>query len=183
MVSDDDLRADKLDTANVDMPRCTATTRSGKACTFRGRCEHPEHGALCGTHLRCVQSLTECCICLDAVPSTRCKRLQCGHSFHRQCIRKWFTRGSLTCPMCRTVCFEELSSAHPLISERIRHFLRVVPVPPGIPFAAFMLGMLSSAPIQEALGLTPADHQLLTELVYQSFTQDHFFEYLRYLQM
>lgn len=165
------------------MRACGATLKSGAPCTNKSKVEHPEHGPLCGVHLRCVSNKKECCICLDTGTAAQCKQLGCGHTFHRRCIQRWFKRGSLTCPMCRVVCFEELGSSHPLVSARLRHFLRVAPVPAGIPFTAFMLGMLNSPPVVEALGLSNDDHQLLVELAYQSFTQEHFFEYLRHLHM
>jgi len=163
---------------------CCATLRCGKQCSYRSKGEHPEHGPLCGVHLRCASKHSEeCCICLADVKPRVSKQLECGHCFHKRCIKRWFGRGSLTCPLCRAVCFNELGSSHPLVSARIRHLLRIVPPPVGICFAAYMLGMLNSQPVLQALGVTPEQQQLLVELAYQSFTQDIFFEYLRQLNM
>ena len=162
---------------------CVATTQVGQPCTRRGKEVHPEHGFLCGVHLRSASRHVECCICLSQVKSRQRKELQCGHAFHKRCIKKWFGRGSLTCPMCRTVCLGELGSSHSLLSARIRHLLHVVPPPPNICFAAYMLGLLNSEPVLRALGVGLEQQQLLVELAYQSFTQHHFFEYMRQLHM
>lgn len=163
---------------------CCATLRSGRACTHKSKARHPEHGPLCGTHLRtAARGVVECSICMCDVKARQCKRLECGHSFHARCIKKWFGRGSLTCPMCRAVCFAELRSSHPLVSERVRHLIHLVPPPPGICFAAYMLAMLHAPEVQDALGITVEEQQLLVELAYQSFTQVHFFEYMRQIQM
>lgn len=162
---------------------CTATLHDGRPCTYKSREAHPEHGPLCGVHLRSVLQQKECSICLGVVKPRSSKRLTCGHVFHRRCIKKWFGRGSLTCPLCRVVCLHELGSSHPLVSARIRHLLRMLPAPPSICFAAYMLGLLNSPPVVEALGIAADQQQLLIELAYQSFTQHHFFEYLRQLRM
>ena len=162
---------------------CSATCRSGKPCGNRGKVEHPEQGLLCGVHARAAACQSECSICLCPVPTRASKQLECGHRFHRRCIRTWFGRGSLTCPMCRAVCLSELGGSHPLLSTRIRHLLRVVPLPPGIPFLAYMLSLLNSPAVLGALDVTAEQQQLLVELVYQSFTQEHFFQYLRQLHM
>lgn len=166
-----------------DFAKCCATLRNGKQCMYTSKCEHSEHGPLCGVHLRTMQQRRECSICLGDVKPRGCKQLECGHCFHRRCIKKWFGRGSLTCPLCRAVCFSELGSSHPLISARIRHLVRIAPPPAGICFAAYMLGMLSSPPVLQALCLTVEQQHLLVELAYQSFTQDIFFEYMRQLDM
>ncbi|NXD02574.1 DZIP3 ligase, partial [Certhia familiaris] len=41
-----------------------------------------------------------CTICHDEL-STDCCELECGHHFHRECIRRWLKQHSSTCPMCR----------------------------------------------------------------------------------
>lgn len=166
-----------------DPCRCSATCRSGRPCANRGKADHPDHGPLCGVHLRAAAQLTECSICLCPVRLRQSKLLECGHRFHRRCIRKWFGRGSLTCPLCRSLCLAELGSSHPLLSARVRHLLRIVPLPRGIPFPAYMVGLLNSPPVVEAMGVTDEERQLLVELTYQSFTQEHFFEHMRQLNM
>lgn len=136
---------------------------------------------MCGVHMRSALRQVECSICMCTIKPRQRKVLECGHSFHRRCIRKWFGRGSLTCPMCRTVCLDELASSHPMLSTRVRHLLRVVPPPPGICFAAYMLGLLNTEQVVLALGIGPAQQQLLTELAYQSFSEHVMFEYMRQL--
>lgn len=176
--------ADPMASKNDPPPAvCQATLRDGRSCERKSKGEHPEHGPLCGVHMRCALRQKECSICLGVVNARSAKQLGCGHCFHRRCIKKWFGRGSLTCPLCREVCLGELSSSNPLISARIRHLLRMLPPPPSICFAAYMLGLLNSPPILEALGVTADQQQLLVELAYQSFTQHHFFEYLRQLNL
>jgi len=52
----------------------------------------------------CVRHLKQTCnICFDPVGSTntiKSKRLACGHSFHPECILKWFVTSN-ECPTCR----------------------------------------------------------------------------------
>lgn len=171
--------AAKLDSGDL----CGAMCRSGKACANRRKVDDPDLGPLCGVHLRSARTQTECSICLGSVRVRHSKRLECGHCFHRRCIRTWFGRGSLTCPLCRSVCLAELGSSHPLLSGRVRHLVRLVPPPRGVFFAAYMLGLLNSPPVVGALGLSDEQAQLLVELAYQSFTQEHFFQYLRQLNL
>ncbi|XP_030316378.1 E3 ubiquitin-protein ligase TTC3 [Calypte anna] len=49
-----------------------------------------------------------CAICCDDELKTDSCELECGHLFHRICIRKWITQQSSTCPVCR---------AHALLPE------------------------------------------------------------------
>ena len=177
------MEAAKTSETPVHGQTCSATLRCGKPCTYRSKAQHPELGCLCGVHLRSAGKHAECSICLADVNARVAKQLECGHCFHRRCIKRWFGRGSLTCPLCRAICFSELGSSHPLVSARIRHLVRIVPPPAGVCFAAYILGMLNSPPVLEALDLTGEQQQLLVELAYQSFTQEIFFEYLRQLNM
>ncbi|NXM68016.1 DZIP3 ligase, partial [Serilophus lunatus] len=41
-----------------------------------------------------------CTICHDEL-STDSHELECGHRFHRECIRTWLKEHSSTCPICR----------------------------------------------------------------------------------
>ncbi|NXT04792.1 DZIP3 ligase, partial [Prunella fulvescens] len=41
-----------------------------------------------------------CTICQDEL-SRDCCELECGHHFHRECIRTWLKQHSSTCPICR----------------------------------------------------------------------------------
>ncbi|NXN78652.1 DZIP3 ligase, partial [Bombycilla garrulus] len=41
-----------------------------------------------------------CAICHEELGGMPCE-LQCGHEFHRECIRMWLQESSSTCPICR----------------------------------------------------------------------------------
>ncbi|NWS18537.1 DZIP3 ligase, partial [Pachyramphus minor] len=41
-----------------------------------------------------------CTICHDELSRDSCE-LECGHHFHRECIRTWLKEHSSTCPICR----------------------------------------------------------------------------------
>jgi len=41
-----------------------------------------------------------CIICRETMTASTCKKLPCGHIFHRSCLRGWFLRQQ-TCPTCR----------------------------------------------------------------------------------
>jgi hypothetical protein len=55
--------------------------------------------------LRTAPSDEDCPICLESLNSEAlkqsCARLPCQHTFHCSCIKKWFDRGAVSCPMCR----------------------------------------------------------------------------------
>jgi len=44
---------------------------------------------------------TVCAICYESLYTKTWLRTKCQHSFHAQCLRHWFQRGSNTCPLCR----------------------------------------------------------------------------------
>lgn len=169
-----------------DSDACAAVTRGGAPCRNRARGRHPdlpEHGPLCGVHQRAALRQVECAICMAPVRGATLKRLECGHAFHRRCVRKWFLRGSLTCPMCRAVCFDELACSHPRLSVRMRHMVRMAPRPRGVHFVTYMLGMLNSDDVRGRISVTPDEHQLLVELAFQSFTEHNFLQHLGMMGM
>ena len=46
-------------------------------------------------------NLDDCCsICLDAHQPGTCIATDCGHHFHRTCLRRWLRRQA-SCPVCR----------------------------------------------------------------------------------
>jgi len=51
-------------------------------------------------------SVSECSICLDVFEEDNCATLECGHSFHDQCIKRWMKKcregSGGTCPNCRS---------------------------------------------------------------------------------
>lgn len=142
--------------ARDEETRCVAVLRDGQRCRFAARGE----SGLCGVHRWTAE---ECPVCLD--PMTRERReLACGHCFHRACLRTWFRRGSLTCPLCRRPCPEQA----PLASRTLLG--RVV-----------LLGRVSLATLRAILARVPwvRDREHVVALAYQSFTLDNFYEYLR----
>lgn len=47
-----------------------------------------------------------CCVCTDDVVSVGAYRLDCGHTFHADCICDWWIRtdaDDVACPLCRRV--------------------------------------------------------------------------------
>lgn len=46
-----------------------------------------------------LNNYMECSICLDTISIIKNKKLNCGHMFHKKCIKKWF-RNMKRCPLC-----------------------------------------------------------------------------------
>lgn len=63
----------------------------------------------------CMDGSEECYICLEnSIETTRLlKKLPCGHSFHKECLVKWFESSirqisdSFMCPVCRQSILSE----------------------------------------------------------------------------
>lgn len=123
----------------------------------------------------------ECAICLSEIGAKCHLKLRCGHEFHRKCARSWLTT-SPTCPLCRCLCIEELRHVRSLASK-LRLLTRALPPPRHAFFPAYIVGLLNTPAIVEALAIQLSERQLLLDLVYQSFTEDHFFGYLRQLRL
>ena len=163
-------------------PTCTATLRgTGEPCKYPAK-----NGELCGIHSRCTsaaaaQHLEECSVCLDCVKPRQRKELACGHVFHRKCVRRWFSRGRLTCPMCRAPCLTETDMA--TLSDRLGQLLGENPAPAGIHFAMHIMALMNVPEVQEALGLTQERLQLVVEVLYQSFSVPHFLHNVRLVGM
>lgn len=149
---------DCLMTAATDCPKCEAMLRDGSPCRFAAR-----QGGLCGVHGRAAGCEEECAVCLEPLARER-RELACGHTFHRACLRAWFRRGSLTCPMCRTPCPEQAPLASRTLLGRV-----------------LLLGCGSLATLRAALAGAPwlRQRDYVVSLSYQSFTLDNFYEYLR----
>jgi hypothetical protein len=75
------------------MPQCESVTRTGN------RCKNTCQSKFCHRHIHTTDET--CAVCLTHMNETNSRRLDCGHSFHTQCINRW-KRTSYTCPMCRT---------------------------------------------------------------------------------
>ena len=43
----------------------------------------------------------ECPICYDLMTKENTQTLNCGHKFHKKCIKKWKRNNTAKCPMCR----------------------------------------------------------------------------------
>lgn len=74
--------------------KCKWKTSTGKACANIILLDE-----YCSRHLK-----QQCLICMEDVKSTNTattKRLTCGHSFHFNCIIKWYVTSD-ECPTCRT---------------------------------------------------------------------------------
>lgn len=159
---------------------CGATLRDGSPCSYRARagCE------VCGVHSRRnaqadPEDPEECAVCLDTVKPRQRKQLECGHTFHRRCVRRWFGRGSPTCPLCRAPCLNDADVAP--LSSRLAHLLDLNPTPVGIHFAMHIVAVLGQREVQTNLHLGAGVLQLVVEVLYQSFSATHFLHNLRLL--
>ena len=160
------------------MARCVAVLRSGKPCAYRAKCG----GDVCGVHARIGKvPLEECSVCLDDVKPRQLKRLECGHVFHLRCVKRWFGRGALTCPMCRSPCLKEADVSR--LSSRLGYLLQLNAAPVGVHFGVHIMKLLSNRDVQDTLRLTREVRQLLVELIYQSFSEAHFLHHLRRIGM
>ena len=72
------------------MTRCIAITLRGTRCKLK--CQNEK------CHIHCFKEPVECSICISPV-ITKLK-LQCGHSFCKQCIFSWLLTKQ-SCPYCR----------------------------------------------------------------------------------
>ncbi|NXJ61986.1 DZIP3 ligase, partial [Rostratula benghalensis] len=59
-----------------------------------------------------------CSICHDELSRDVCE-LECGHRFHRECIRTWLKQHSSTCPICRVHAL--LPEDFPQLPARNKH--------------------------------------------------------------
>jgi len=69
-----------------------------------------------------------CAVCYDDMSAgSSCKRLSCGHCYHKNCLRRWFEKNS-SCPYCRKE-IELQNIAAPAVARQPD------PLPPPIPVA------------------------------------------------
>ena len=167
-------------TSTSQTPRCDMITKSkGRPCTNAAHIYREDGHYVCGVHKR---GPVECSICLADIRRQK-KTLQCGHHFHGACIRRWFRRGTISCPMCRAPCVQDLELNGLTVGGRIRSFLRLVPCPSTTYFSAYMLALLSTPDIQALLHVSESDRQLLMDVSYISFNEEHFLWYLLQLRL
>lgn len=55
---------------------------------------------LCWQHREHTSGI-ECAICMECVGVHKRYALACSHVFHRKCIKRWLSKGTYTCPLCR----------------------------------------------------------------------------------
>jgi hypothetical protein len=74
------------------MPQCEGFTKNGQRC--KKTC--PENTTKCHIH----SNENVCPICMNILTENTSRTLECGHTFHRQCLDRWRRRAP-TCPNCR----------------------------------------------------------------------------------
>lgn len=168
----------KMTDPSPDGVTCTALLRCGLPCRYPAKREH-----LCGIHFRSSRTTAECSICMCGVSRRKCRMLGCKHMFHKRCIRKWFGKGSLTCPMCRTICLDHLSINGTSIGAQVRALFRTVPPPANVYFPTYMIALLNTPEVARALHLTEDLRQLLIEITLLSFTQTQYLKFLDQLRL
>jgi hypothetical protein len=55
-----------------------------------------------------VLKTEDCNICLETIGKRKALKLNCSHSFHTKCLKKWLTSYKTSCPCCRTDCRDYL---------------------------------------------------------------------------
>ncbi len=165
--------------ADAEPQKCAATLKCGRRCEFRPR----PGDDVCGVHLRQrsrQQELGECPVCLcDIKRRACCATMACGHAFHARCLRSWFRRRPLTCPMCRATCVEGLALLGRRLAPKLQALARTVPPPPRAFFPAYIVAQLEQPRVQDALGLDKTQTELLADLACECFTRDFFFAKVR----
>ena len=162
------------------MVLCTAVLRSGNPCQSTAKYDGPHNATLCGRHIRTC-GREDCAVCLTEIRTkASCKMLgKCGHAFHKRCIRNWLSRGVLTCPVCRAPCVAELREMRGTLTNKLQTLLRTLPPPPGAFFPAYVIGILTSPPVQEALQLDDDRVQMIIDVAYAHETEGMFYRALR----
>lgn len=166
---------------------CSSTTRAGRPCRYRAL----EGRHVCGVHARRRdegndeegndEEGNECPVCLGAMTPKRVTTTPCGHAFHTTCLRAWFRRQPLTCPMCRACCVDNLALVPgPRLLPKLKALLRTRPPPPGTFFPSYIVSQLETPGISAAMG-GPEIVDMLVDVACECFTQHNFFARLRSL--
>lgn len=135
--------------------------------------EH-EGAQLCGVHRRQRASAVECPICLTAITKRARAEMGCGHVFHSKCIRAWFRRRPLTCPMCRCTCLEGMAMLGPRLAPKLQALIRTVPPPPRSFFPSYIIHHLETHHVATCLRADPTLIDLLVDIASECFTRDNF---------
>ncbi len=62
----------------------------------------------------------ECSICLSVIthgPHGPCET-SCGHVFHKDCITEWYSKGTRSCPMCRTYQKPKIQNLYDILQKK-----------------------------------------------------------------
>lgn len=157
-----------------DAHHCSASLRNGEPCRYRAKSHHPDHGPLCGVHLRSALNAKECSICLE--PVRRRQGLPCGHCFHARCIAAWFRRGPLTCPLCRAPA----SGASAPLSVRVTAYFQYrLPRVTARTLALYLPYLINSVEFVQEVGVTACELSLLRWTAYETRTLPEFVQLLK----
>lgn len=167
--------------------RCQATVADGRPCRYTAKVGAPDC-RLCAVHHRqraAREALQECPICLGSVDTAgAASEMACGHAFHAKCIRAWFARRQLTCPVCRATCLEGMGLlGGRRLAPKLQALLRTLPPPPRAFFPTYIVSQLECPRVQSALGVDEATAGLLIDLACESFTEAFFFAKMRALAL
>lgn len=128
-----------------------------------------------------MESGIECAICLETVTSNRSRTLECGHSFHKSCIKRWFSK-SLQCPCCRKGSIEALRSCRrSSIHVSIKKVLERGPFPDSMTDMEKICDVLGCQRVMTELGVRMEDRAFLLILADMANDALHFFDMLKRL--
>ncbi|XP_070200984.1 E3 ubiquitin-protein ligase DZIP3-like [Littorina saxatilis] len=97
---------DRLRSPHRAMPVFTSMAMQGnlKKPVADKKCEASWQSSTEGGNILFKAIEEECCICLVEFTKACRYPLECGHTFHKQCIDKWVKeQGERTCPICRNI--------------------------------------------------------------------------------
>ena len=84
---------------------CQGVTKSKQPCTNIGSYIDDNNHVFCYWHVSRLEENCVICLCKLFVPCI----LKCGHSFHKQCITKWFIQHK-SCPVfSNAVAFSDIA--------------------------------------------------------------------------
>ena len=103
----------------------------------------------------------ECCVCCAPLDDPKDRVfLGCGHTYHKECIAKWFATDKNTCPYCRTK--SDIGKINPVSDDVLKMIfnLAIRYKSPGIATAArswaqnFKMGLLINDDKEKNISLT-----------------------------
>ena len=97
--------------SDKDVGKCIHVRKNGKRCKLKALTT----GEYCYRHVE-----EACPICFDPITLNDKKILPCGHTFHTQCLLRWFVTGD-SCPVCReSASGNEWVQFRELVAEEMR---------------------------------------------------------------